>query len=409
MSTAVTLTDDSPGLADVPGFQLAGVHCDVRETGNPRRDLAVVFSEKPAVAAGVFTTNDVKAAPVKHCQASLAAREDFHAIVANSGNANACTGVQGWNDCEAMAAQAASLLKISPDQVFVCSTGRIGRGLPMGKISAGIADAVAQLAADAAHSLDAAWAILTSDTKPKTVTARFTVGGETVTVSGMAKGAGMIEPNMATMLAFVATDAQISKAALQAALAEAVRSSFNSISVDGDMSTNDTVLVLANGVSGVAVEDAASEAGAAFRDALGQVCRALAGKIVGDGERITKVVTLKITGAPTDAAAEKVARAIGNSLLVKTSWFGNDPNWGRLLDAAGYARIGLVEEKLDLFYDEVPVIEQGTPLHDNLPQWKQAVAKKTFTITMNLNLGSGAYHLLCADLSEGYVNFNKSE
>ncbi|MGE9292379.1 MAG: bifunctional glutamate N-acetyltransferase/amino-acid acetyltransferase ArgJ [Puniceicoccales bacterium] len=409
MSFAVTLTDDSPGLADVPGFKLAGVHCDVRETGAQRRDLAVVFSEKPAVAAGVFTTNDVKAAPVKHCQAALAAREDFHAIVANSGNANACTGVQGWNDCEAMAAKAAELLKISPDQIFVCSTGRIGRALPMGKISAGIADAVSKLTADSAHSLDAAWAILTSDTKPKTVTARFEAGGQTVTVSGMAKGAGMIEPNMATMLAFIATDAQISKAALQEALAGAVRTSFNSITVDGDMSTNDTVLVLANGQSGVAVDAVDSEAGVAFRDALGQVCRSLAAKIVGDGERITKVVTLHVNGAPTEAAAEKVARSVGNSLLVKTSWFGNDPNWGRVLDAAGYARIGLVEEKLDMFYDEIPVIDQGTPLHDNLPQWKEAVSKKHFTITLNLNLGPAAYHLLSADLSEGYVQFNKSE
>ncbi len=409
MSTQVTLTDDSPGLADVPGFQLAGVHCDVRENGKQRLDLAVIFSEKPAVGAGVFTTNDVKAAPVRHCQQILAAGESFTAIVANSGNANACTGAQGLADCATMAAETAKRLEVPAEQVFVCSTGRIGRGLPMEKIKAGIAEAVENLAADDEHSKNAAWAILTSDTKPKTVTVRFTVGGQTVTVSGMAKGAGMIEPNMATMLAFVATDAKISKTALQTALAGANRSSFNSITVDGDMSTNDTVLVLANGMSGVDVSDAVSEAGAAFREALGQVCRKLAEKIVGDGERVTKMVTVNVAGAPDTAAAEKVARAIGNSLLVKTSWFGNDPNWGRLLDAAGYARVGLVEEKLDLHYDDIPVIISGLPLHENLSQWKQAVAKKAFAITLNLNLGTGAYSLLSTDLSEGYVNFNKSE
>ncbi|MBC2596440.1 bifunctional glutamate N-acetyltransferase/amino-acid acetyltransferase ArgJ [Ruficoccus amylovorans] len=409
MSTHVTLTDDSPGLGDVPGFQLAGVHCDVRGTGNKRLDLALIFSEQPAVAAGVFTTNDVKAAPVRHCQAILAGRDDFRAIVANSGNANACTGAQGMADCEEMAAEAARGLGISADQVFVCSTGRIGRSLPMDKIRSGIAEAAAGLSSDSGHSLNAAWAILTSDTKPKTVTAKFEVGGQTVTVSGMAKGAGMIEPNMATMLAFVGTDAEISRAGLQAALAAAVRSSFNSITVDGDMSTNDTVLVLANGQSGVSVEDTGSEAGEAFREALGQVCRKLAEKIVGDGERITKVVMVNVSGAPDNTAAEKVARAVGNSLLVKTSWFGNDPNWGRLLDAAGYARVGLVEERLDMHYDDIPVILAGTPQHDNLPQWKQAVSKKHFSISINLNIGQGAYSLLSTDLSEGYVDFNKSE
>ena len=409
MSSTLQVNDDSPGLSDVPGFQLAGVHCDVRGTGNPRLDLAVIFSEKPAVAAGVFTTNDVKAAPVRYDQRILAAGEKFSAIIANSGNANACTGEQGMRDTESMAAQAAQLLEVDPGQVFVCSTGRIGREMPMAKISAGIADAIDDLAADSTQSLNAAWAILTSDTRPKTVTASFEVAGKTVTVSGMGKGAGMIEPNMATMLAFIATDAFVSKKSLQDALSSANAESFNAITVDGDMSTNDTVLVLANGVSGVDVSDPASEAGQGFRAALKAVCQKLAEKIVGDGERVTKFVTVNIAGAPDDAAAQKVARAIGNSLLVKTSWYGNDPNWGRLLDAAGYARVGLVEEKLDLHYDAIPVIAAGKPLHENLPQWKLAVAKKRFTITLNLNLGAGSFTLHSADLSEGYVDFNKSE
>lgn len=409
MNPSVQLTDDSPGLADVPGFQLAGVHCDVRETGDPRLDLAVIFSETPAVAAGVFTTNDVKAAPVRHGQKILAARDDFAAIVINSGNANACTGAQGMVDTEAMAAQAAQLLEVTSDQVFVCSTGRIGRALPMAKVAQGISDAVDDLASDPTQSLNAAWAILTSDTRPKTVTATFEAGGKTVTIAGMGKGAGMIEPNMATMLAFIATDALVSKKSLQGALAESNATSFNAITVDGDMSTNDTVLVLANGTSGVDVGDPGSEAGRLFRAALAAVCQKLAEKMVGDGERVTKFVTVNVSGAPDKTAAEKVARAIGNSLLVKTSWYGSDPNWGRLLDAAGYARVGLVEEKIDLHYNDVPVILAGNPLHDNLPQWKAAVAEPKFTISLNLNLGEGAFTLLSADLSEGYVDFNKSE
>ncbi len=409
MSLSIKVADDGPGIGEVPGFRASGVHCDVRCTGNPRLDLALIFSEKPAVAAGVFTTNDVKAAPVRFDQRILDGGENFHAIVANSGNANACTGEQGMCDTEAMAAQAAQLLGVEAAQVFVCSTGRIGRALPMDKISNGINGAVKALAATKEQSLNAAWAILTSDTRPKAVTATFEVDGKAVTVSGIGKGAGMIEPNMATMLAFVATDALVSKKSLQAALSDANAESFNAITVDGDMSTNDTVLVLANGESGVNVEDAATGAGQAFRSALKAVCQKLAEKIVGDGERVTKFVTIKVEGAPDDAAAQRVARAVGNSLLVKTSWYGNDPNWGRVLDAAGYARVGLVEAKLDMHYDDIPVISAGTPLHDNLPQWKLAVAKKRFSITLNLNLGSGAFMLHSADLSEGYVDFNKSE
>ena len=251
-------------------------------------------------------------------------------------------------------------------------------------------------------------AILTSDTRPKISSVQFDHDGKTVTVGGIAKGAGTIEPNMATMLAFVATDLKASNEVLKKCLSEAVGSSFNSITIDGDMSTNDTI-VLANGESGVVLRDSDEGLLKKFQRALTIVCRSLAAKIVGDGEKITKVVELLINGAKTDEAAEKVARCIGNSLLVKTSWFGNDPNWGRLVDAAGYARTGIVEEKLDISYEDIPVLIDGTPIYDNKAKWKEVVSRDRFSILINLNLGEGEYTLLTTDLSEAYVNFNRSE
>ena len=333
----------------------------------------------------------------------------FHAIVANSGNANAYTGEQGRKDAEEMAALAAKALGIDPESVLVGSTGRIGRDMPMEKLAKGISVAAKNLSTDSKDGVAASWAILTSDTRPKTATASFTIKGKKIVVSGMAKGAGMIQPNMATMLAFMATNAKLSGATLSAILRKSVFVSFNRITVDGDMSTNDTAILLANGESGLDENALGLEGMALFERAVGDVCKALASMMVGDGEKITKVVTVNITGAKTEADAEKVARAIGNSLLVKSSWFGDDPNWGRLMDAAGYARIGLDETKLDLSYGTIPVVKNGTPLHDNLPQWKKEVAKKKFSVDLDLHMGAATFTLLASDLTEGYVEYNKSE
>lgn len=406
----IRLNQNSNGVADVPGFALAGVGCDIRRKGDlTRRDVALMYSQRPCAAAAVFTTNDVKAAPVRYGQALLASKGPFHGIVANSGNANACTGAEGERNTKEMAHAAEKACGAPEGSFFVGSTGRIGRHLPMEQLLGGIEAAGKVLAETAEQGLNAAWAILTSDTKPKVVTAQFELDGKTITVAGMGKGAGMIEPNMATMLAFIGTDIEIPQPLLQKALGYANARSFNTITIDGDMSTNDTVVVLANGASGVAVGCDKCEGFGLLQSALHKVCLALAEKMVGDGERVTKFVRVSVLNAPDDAAAEKVARAIGNSLLVKTSWYGSDPNWGRLLDAAGYARVGLVESKLDLDYDDIAVIRQGEPQDDNLPLWKAAVAKKHFAITLNLNLGSGSFTLLSADLSEGYVDYNKSE
>jgi glutamate N-acetyltransferase/amino-acid N-acetyltransferase len=292
---------------------------------------------------------------------------------------------------------------------LVCSTGRIGRKLPMDRIKSGIEQASKALSEDAAASRNTADAILTSDTQRKVATARFEFEGKTVTVSGMAKGAGMIEPNMATMLAFITTDAVASSDQLKNVLTVACNNTFNRISIDGDMSTNDTVLLLASGKSGVDPWSGSAELLFAFKEAVRLVCDRLAEKIVGDGEKVTKLVELVVEGCDRVSDAEKVARTVGNSLLVKTSWYGSDPNWGRLADAAGYARVGLKEELLDIYYDEIPALIRGVPQDDKLAQWKAIVAKNRFRITINLNQGNSSFRLLTSDLSEAYVDFNKSE
>ncbi|MGZ0657546.1 bifunctional glutamate N-acetyltransferase/amino-acid acetyltransferase ArgJ [Coraliomargarita sp. W4R72] len=405
----VKLIENPQGIGDCPGFKTAGVASDIREKGDLQRlDLALVTADQPCNAAGVFTLNDVCAAPVHVCKEILShPGVKVAGFIANSGNANAATAEQGMVDAKEMSAIAQLETGIG-SPFLVCSTGRIGRKLPMGKIKSGIAAAAQVLSDESQASLDAADAILTSDTRRKCATAQFTYKGKTLTVSGIAKGAGMIEPNMATMLAFLATDLKVDNAALKNTLVQACNKTFNRISIDGDMSTNDTVLLLANGQSGLVPNDS-PDLLQAFRDAVFMVCDSLAEKIVGDGEKVTKLVELIVEGCQTEQDAEKVARAVGNSLLVKTSWFGSDPNWGRLADAAGYARVGLKEPSFDIHYDEVPALIGGIPQDNNLSQWKTIVSKKRFRITLNLNQGSGTFRLLTSDLSEAYVNFNKSE
>lgn len=420
MFEKIQFIDNSDGIAEVPGFSVAGTACDIRNKCDAKRlDLALIFSQSPCTAAGTFTTNDVKAAPVYTSQAHLRAHatggSPVHGIIANSGNANACTGERGMRDARRMCEFVAEMLARRPEEFFVCSTGRIGVNLPMEKIENGIREAVRRLKPDREESVRAADAILTSDTCRKTCTAKFSlggalgVGGKTVTISGMAKGAGMIEPNMATMFGLIATDAKISQELLQKCLWRAVGQSFNCVSVDGDMSTNDTVLVLANGASGAEISEENPESLELFREALEKVCFALAKKIVGDGEKISRVVTLHVYGARTDAEANKIARSIGNSLLVKASWCGGDPNWGRLLCSAGYAKCGIDQTKIDLYYDDVPVFLKGELQAGNEPRWREVVRRKEFSIHMHLNLGTHDYRLISTDLTEAYVDFNKGE
>ena len=414
-----TQSVESAGLTDVPGFQASGVSCDVRDLGDGRLDVALVFSQHPCSAAAVFTTNEVVAAPVTLNRESLQKVDVHHGVIVNSGNANAWTGAQGIVDAREMQAMAAAACDVAEPSILVCSTGHIGLPLPMLRIRNGIRHAATGKGTSSEHGINASQAILTTDSNAKRATVQVTTAQGDITIAGMAKGAGMIHPDMATMLAFIATDAKIERSCLQDMLRNAVKTSFNAITVDGDRSTNDTVIVLANGQSQITVDPKDFLLHAGFSQALHQVCSILAEKLVCDGEKITKVVEILIEGAASEADAEAIARAMGNSLLVKTSWYGNDPNWGRLMDAAGYAGARIEEFKVDLAYkphstssdstQPVAVLRSGNALSENEHLWKTIVARERFTILLNLNIGSSSYRFLATDLTEEYVDFNKSE
>jgi glutamate N-acetyltransferase/amino-acid N-acetyltransferase len=358
--------------------------------------------------------NRLAAAPVQLGREVLAEGDYFKGFVVNSGNANACTGDQGMMDALAMQKRLADRAGCAPEEIFVCSTGRIGQHLPMEKIHSGIDSAVECLSGKEEAGLRAADAILTSDTCRKVCTVEFQTDSGKGMVAGMAKGAGMIEPNMATMLGFISTDIALRKAEAQQLLKECVDESFNAVTVDGDESTNDTVLLFANGSSGIFLEPGQPD-WELFKAALKAVCMDLAQKIVGDGEKITKVVEVCIEGAATAEDAQLAARAIANSLLVKSSWYGNDPNWGRLMDALGYSGAALSEKSVQLWYVEhggierIRVFSNGTVHNRNLAQWKEIVSGSRFTIAIDLGQGSESTRVWSTDLTEGYVDFNKSE
>ena len=401
---------DCDGVTEPQGFFASGVACNIMGKNNGKLDLGVIYSKRPCTAAGTFTTNDIKASPVRYCLERLSdPKQLFHGIVANSGNANACTGKQGDLDCAKMASETARHLKVDPQEILVCSTGRIGVNLPMSRVTAGIAHACQ----DTIDELDGGrafqQAILTSDTRTKSCSAQIDTPSGKITIGGTVKGAGMIQPDMATMLAFLTTDASVSPPFLKDCLTVAVDKSFNRMTIDGDMSTNDSVLFLANGFSRVDLESESSEIRSSFQDAVTQVCTTLARKCVTDGEKVTKFVEIQIEGASKDEDAEKVARCIANSLLVKSSWYGSDPNWGRIVDAAGYAKIGIDFDQFDLWYNEVPAVTKGQSLPMNKPKWKEIVSQKSFEIKINLNQGNGSAVVWSNDLSEEYVNYNKSE
>ena len=406
MSNSITFKTDTDGVTDPKGFFASADSADIRGKGNERLDTGVLYSITPCAAAGVFTKNAVKAAPVLDCERVLRVGGPIFGLVANSGNANACTGNQGIADSLSMLQTAESASGSPKDSFLVCSTGRIGDLLPMDRITP-VVKSIASRARDGEkEGTKFSECILTSDTKKKTCTATFAVEGNTVTIGGAAKGAGMIQPNMATMLAFITTDIAADSTVLQNLLKESVKHSFNAITVDGDMSTNDTVLLLANGQSGVSLDENSRKR---FQQALFQVCDCLADKIVADGERITKVVEILVEGAASDQDAENISRSIGNSLLVKTSWYGNDPNWGRLMDALGYASAQIDQYVIDISYDDVPALVGGDPVPENKPKWKEVVSKPRFTIRINMHQGDGSFRLRASDLTEGYVDFNKSE
>ena len=390
------------GVTSPLGFRAAGVEAAVKYAG--RKDYALIVSDAPATAAAMFTTNQVAAAPVQLDRELVASRR-IQAVAANSGCANACTGPQGMAAARAMAKSAAEALGIDESLVLVCSTGVIGMPLPVDRVEAGAKLAAAALSRDGGD--DAARAIMTTDTVPKHLSVRVRIGGKTVTLGGMAKGSGMIEPYMATMLAFLTTDADVAPDTLDAALREAVEISFNRVVVDGDRSTNDTVILLANGASGAPRIDEAHPDFPAFKAALRALCFELAKKMAMDGEGATKFVTVTVKGARDVRDARLAARAIARSPLAKTSWFGCDPNWGRVIAAAGYSGAEVDDMKARIFYGGIAAYDRGELADEaRLAQLKRAMSGKAFDILVDLGLGDGEDTVLTCDFSYDYVKIN---
>ena len=392
-------------VTSAAGFRAAGIPAGIKKAG--KKDMALIASDVPAEVAAVFTTNQIKAAPVKvSMQHARSGR--IRAVIANSGGANACTGLPGLRDAKEMTEATALALGCKGKEILVCSTGRIGVLLPMPAIRRGIKQAVEKLNANGGAR--ASEAIMTTDTFPKRYAVRVEIDGQTVTVGGIAKGAGMIHPDMATMLCFVTTDARIERAALRRCVEECVGESFNSISVDGDTSTNDTVIVLANGLAGNKPLSASHPQLPLFRNAMRKVMRHLSRLIVEDGEGISKVVEIIVKGAASARDAKRAAVTVGKSTLVKCSWCGNDPNWGRIMDALGYSEAKVREELVEIFYNGLQVTVNGQVAPKvSEARLRKIVAKPSFTITIHLHLGEGEYTFLTTDITEEYVTLNKGE
>lgn len=394
------------GITAPKGFVSNAVSAGVKNPDSDRLDLALIVSKTETVAAGTFTTNRVKAAPVKVSQAYL--RDgNVRSILVNSGNANACTGIKGLQDARQCTKVVGKLLGIKQSQVAVCSTGVIGLPMPMVRIEPKLDGLVSGLKRK--NGTDVARAMMTSDTCHKEIAVSLVVDGVKVKIGACAKGAGMINPYMATMLCFITTDAKLSQDALRAFVSEAVEVSFNRITIDGDMSTNDSVIMLANGASGAKEIKRGTADAKKFQEALKYVMMEMAKSLVRDGERVTKFVTVNVKGAKTNNDAKKVAEAVANSSLVKCSWNGNDPNWGRIIHAVGYSKAMVKEELIDIHIGGLAACLGGIEAEVSMDALRKKVAADAFTIEINLNLCGGEYTMYSSDLSPEYVDFNRSE
>ena len=394
---------DNRGITAAAGFQAAGIDSGIKKD---KKDIALIYSEKEAVAAGVFTRNLVQAAPVLLCKAHLS--NPVRALVINSGNANACTGKKGMYDAQSMAEKTAAGLMIESGQVMVSSTGVIGEPMPMEKVIPGIDKVIAALGKGPRVDNEAAEAILTTDTRVKISAYSLTLAEGVFHITGMAKGSGMICPNMATMLAFLVTDVSIKRSLLQQLFSEACDSSFNLITVDGDTSTNDTAIILANGAAEKVEITAECSNLAPFKAMLNHVCRELALKIVEDGEGLTKVITLTIKGAADQQGARVMARSILNSPLVKTAFYGEDANWGRIIAALGYAGIEFDPERVDIFIGPYQVAAGGGSVAFSENDMKKILRKKEVQVTIDLNNGPAEITAWGTDMSHDYISINSN-
>ena len=394
-------------VTQTPGFKAAGVHVGVKTSNKEKKDVALIYSEKPCAVAGMFTTNVVKAAPVYY-DMKVVENGRAQAIIANSGNANACTGEQGEIDAAAMAAAAGAVLGLKAEEVLVCSTGVIGHNMPMDRVLSGIKAAAANLSSDGGR--DAAEAILTTDVYRKEISKTVDLNGITVTISGMAKGSGMICPNMATMLCFITTDAAIDSKVLQMALKESVALSFNQISVDGDMSTNDTVLMLANGMAGNAAITPKSDSYQKFVAVLKDICFYLAKKIARDGEGATHLLEAQVIHAASEEDALKAAKSVVSSDLVKAAIFGKDANWGRIICAAGYSGAKFDQSKVDIslssYSGEITVAKNGGGLEFDEDYALKILSEENITAIIDLKAGEFSGKAWGCDLTYDYVKIN---
>jgi glutamate N-acetyltransferase/amino-acid N-acetyltransferase len=401
--TTLGTTHDPASWHLARGFRFAGLHCGIRPDPH-RRDLAVALSDRPSTAAGVFTRNRVRAAPVRLCQERLPSA-DARGVVICSGNANACTGPRGLDDARRMAALAAEGAGCRPEQFLVASTGVIGRHLPMQQIEPGIRRALPLAAPTPAALDDLAHAILTTDTVIKVSTREIALGGATVRLTGVAKGAAMIGPNLATMLAFVFSDAAVSPADLQPILTRSAQQTFNCVSVEGHTSTNDTLLLFANGASGGPVLE--GEDLLRFGSAVAGVCGDLARAIAADAEGASHLVTIEVEGLRDDAEAYRIAKTVANSALVKTAIFGGDPNWGRFVSAAGYAGVEFEEEHLSLWLGDLLLYKHGVPMPFDAASASAYLKRERHVhLRLRFTLGTGRCTFWTSDLTYEYVKLN---
>ena len=396
------------GVTAPKGFQAAATAAEIKY--KDRTDMAMIYSETPCVSAGTFTTNVVKAAPVKWDQEIVYHHPFVKAVVCNSGIANACTGQEGYGYCAATADAAAKALGIEADSVLVASTGVIGMQLPIDRIAKGVEAMAGELSSSLEAGTAAAQAIMTTDTVKKEIAVQIEIGGKTVTIGGMCKGSGMIHPNMCTMLSFVTTDADITKELLQEALSEDVKDTYNMVSVDGDTSTNDTVLLLANGLAGNPKITEKNEDYAVFKKALNYINTYLAKKIAGDGEGATALFEVKVIGALTKEDAVTLSKSVVTSSLTKAAIYGHDANWGRILCALGYSGVQFDPEKVDLYFEskagKIKIIENGVSTGYSEEEAAKILSEDEVTAIADIKMGEASAVAWGCDLTYDYVKIN---
>jgi glutamate N-acetyltransferase/amino-acid N-acetyltransferase len=389
-------------VTSTKGFKAAGIHCGVKEKSK-KLDLALIYSAEPCTVVGTYTLNKVKAAPLLISRDTVKKSKYVKAVVVNSGNANACTGEEGYLDALDMQKKCAEGLNIRQHEVLIASTGVIGQKLPLNKIISGIDKIIPRLSTKG--GIDAANAIMTTDLKVKSYALKVKLASGNVTIGAICKGSGMIMPNMATMLAFISTDAKISKSVLYDILLDSVKKSFNKISVDGDTSTNDMVILLANGASDILIEKNSRDYNL-FKDALDVICIKMAKSIVSDGEGATKLITINVKHAKSEKEADIVAKSISNSPLVKTAFYGGDANWGRILSAAGQSGADIDPAKVSISFDKLPVLLPNYKLVIDEVKAAKILAKPEISVTIDLGNGLKESTWWMCDLSEDYVKIN---